>query len=241
MCSSTPCLSSARASSANSTGSRYSAAREGCAAPAIRCIATRADGTFEDVSAKAGVADPQGRFGMGAAWADFDGDGRPDLFVANDAGPNFLYRNTGNGTFVDVALQAGTALSEDGEEQGSMGVAVGDYDHSGGRAILVTNFSDEYNALYRHDKAFQFTDVSFASQTAARQPPVRRLGHAFRGLRQRRLARLLVVNGHVYPQVEQAGVPTRYRAAQAAVPQRPERHVHGNDVRPRVPLSVSPP
>jgi VCBS repeat protein len=89
---------------------------------------------------------------MGVAWSDVDGDGRPDLFVANDAGPNFLYKNNGNGTFVDVALQAGTALSENGKEQGSMGVAIADYDHSGGWSIFVTNFSDEYNALYRHDQ-----------------------------------------------------------------------------------------
>ena len=170
----------------------------------------KGDGTFEDVSAKASVADPQGRFGMGAAWADFDGDGRPDLFVANDAGPNFMYRNTGNGTFVDVALQAGTALSEDGKEQGSMGVAIGDYDHSGGWAILVTNFSDEYNALYRHDKAFQFTDVSFASQTARASIPYVGWGTHFVDYDNDGWLDVLVVNGHVYPQVEQAGVPIRY-------------------------------
>ena len=131
----------------------------------------RGDGTFEDVSEKAGVADQSGRFGMGVSWSDFDDDGHPDLFVANDAGPNFLYRNTGGGSFADVSLQSGTALSEDGKEQGSMGVAIGDYNHSGGWSIFVTNFSDEYNALYRHDKAFQFTDASFASQTAKASIP----------------------------------------------------------------------
>ena len=109
----------------------------------------KGDGTFEDVSMKAGVADEDGRFGMGVVWSDFDGDGRPDLYVANDTAANYLYKNNGNGTFVDVALQAGTALSEDGKAQGSMGVAVGDYDHSGGSSIFVTNFSNEYNALYQ--------------------------------------------------------------------------------------------
>ena len=109
---------------------------------------------------------------MGAVWSDFNGDGRPDLYVANDAGPNYLYMNNGNGTFTDVALQAGTALSEDGKEQGSMGVAIGDYNHSGSWSIFVTNFSDEYNALYRHDKALLFTDVSFASQTAKPSIPL---------------------------------------------------------------------
>ena len=77
----------------------------------------RGDGTFEDVSEKAGVADPAGRFGMGVAWSDFDGDGRPDLFVANDAGPNFLYRNTGRGTFADVACRAAPRSARTGKSR----------------------------------------------------------------------------------------------------------------------------
>lgn len=170
----------------------------------------RGDGTFEDVSTSAQVADPGGRFGMGVAWSDFDGDGRPDLYVANDAGPNFLYKNNGNSTFVDVALQSGTALSEDGKEQGSMGVAVGDYDHSGGWSILVTNFSDEYNALYRHGKGFQFTDVSFASQTARASIPLVGWGAHFLDYDNDGWLDLLVVNGHVYPQVEGARPAARY-------------------------------
>ncbi|HET7221324.1 MAG TPA: CRTAC1 family protein [Vicinamibacterales bacterium] len=170
----------------------------------------KGDGTFEDVSTKAGVADPDERFGMGVAWSDIDGDGRPDLYVANDAGPNFLYRNNGNGTFVDVALQAGTALSENGKEQGSMGVAIGDYNHSGGWSIFVTNFSDEYNALYRRDKGLQFTDVSFASQTATPSIPLVGWGTHFLDYDNDGWLDLLVVNGHVYPQVERAGSATRY-------------------------------
>jgi enediyne biosynthesis protein E4 len=170
----------------------------------------KGDGTFEDVSVKAGVADSDRRFGMGAVWTDFNGDGKPDLYVANDAGPNYLYRNNGNGTFTDVALQAGTALSEDGKEQGSMGVAIGDYDHSGGWSIFVTNFSDEYNALYRHDKAFQFTDVSFASQTAKPSIPLVGWGTHFLDYDNDGWLDLFVVNGHVYPQVERAGPATSY-------------------------------
>ena len=170
----------------------------------------RGDGTFEDVSVKSGVADPDGRFGMGAVWSDFNGDGRPDLYVANDAGPNYLYMNNGNGTFTDVALQAGTALSEDGKEQGSMGVAIGDYNHSGSWSIFVTNFSDEYNALYRHDKALQFTDVSFASQTAKPSIPLVGWGTHFLDYDNDGWLDLLVVNGHVYPQVERAGLATSY-------------------------------
>ena len=171
----------------------------------------RRDGSFEDVSTKAGVADSAGRFGMGVAWRDFNGDGRPDLFVANDAGPNFLYKNNGDGTFVDVALQAGTALDENGKEQGSMGVAIGDYNHTGRWSILVTNFSDEYNAFYRHDQVFQFTDVSFASQTGRASIPYVGWGTHFLDYDNDGWLDLIAVNGHVYPQVEQAGRTTRYR------------------------------
>jgi enediyne biosynthesis protein E4 len=168
------------------------------------------DGTFEDVSVKAGVADPNRRFGMGVIWSDFDADGRPDLYVANDAGPNYLYKNNGDGTFTDVALQAGAALSEDGNEQGSMGIAVGDYDHSGGWSMLVTNFADEYNALYKHIKAFQFADVSFASQTAKSSIPWVGWGDHFLDYDNDGWLDVLVVNGHVYPQVERAGRTASY-------------------------------
>ena len=169
------------------------------------------NGTFTEVSARAGVADPSGRFGMGIAWSDFDADGRPDLFVANDSGPNFLYKNNGDGTFTDVGLQSGTALSEDGKEQGSMGVAIGDYNHTGQWSLFVTNFSDEYNALYRHEKAFLFTDVSFASQTAKASLPLVGWGAHFFDHDNDGWLDLLVVNGHVYPQVERPGLAASYR------------------------------
>lgn len=169
------------------------------------------DGTFTDVSREAGVADPAGRFGMGVAWSDFNADGRADLFVANDVGPNFLYRNNGDGSFTDVGLQSGTALSEDGESQASMGVAVGDYDHTGRWSIFVTNFSDEYNALYRHEKDFLFTDASFVSQTAKASLPMVGWGAHFFDYDNDGWLDLLAVNGHVYPQVEGAGLSTSYR------------------------------
>jgi hypothetical protein len=169
------------------------------------------DGTFTDVSVKAGVSDPSGRFGMGVAWNDFNGDGRQDLFVANDVGPNFLYRNNGDGTFTDVGLRAGVAFSEDGKEQASMGVAIGDYDHTGRSSIFVTNFSDEYNALYRHEKDFLFSDASFASLTARPSLPFVGWGAHFFDYENDGWLDLLVVNGHVYPQVEQAKLSTSYR------------------------------
>jgi hypothetical protein len=162
----------------------------------------RGNGTFEDVSTGAGVADAEGRFGLGVVWSDFDGDGRADLFVANDAGSNFLYRNLGTGAFAEVALLAGTAVDENGKDQGSMGVAVGDYDHSGGGSLFVTNFADEYNALYRHGRAFEFTDASRASRTASPGVPLVGWGTHFLDYDNDGWLDLLVVNGHVYPQVE---------------------------------------
>jgi hypothetical protein len=169
------------------------------------------DGTFTDVSVKAGVADAPGRYGMGVAWSDINDDGYVDLFVANDTGANYLYRNNGNGTFTDVGLASGTALSENGEAQASMGVAIGDYDHRGRWNILVTNFSDEYNTVYRHDKDFLFTDASYATQTAKASLPYVGWGTGFFDYDNDGWLDLLVVNGHVYPQVDRAGLATTYR------------------------------
>jgi hypothetical protein len=169
------------------------------------------DGTFSDVSVKAGVSDIAGRYGMGVAWCDFNEDGRVDLYVANDTGPNYLYRNDGNGTFTDVGLASGTALSENGAAQASMGVAIGDYDHRGRWNILVTNFSDEYNALYRHDKDLLFADASYATQTAKASLPYVGWGAGFFDYDNDGWLDLLVVNGHVYPQVDRAGLSTAYR------------------------------
>src|SRR5579862_1699976 len=86
---------------------------------------------------------PNHYFGMQGIWADYDNDGWPDLFVANDAGPNYLYRNKHDGTFEDVSLMSGTAVSGDGNEQGSMGVDFGDFDHDGKLDLFVTNFTQQ--------------------------------------------------------------------------------------------------
>jgi enediyne biosynthesis protein E4 len=169
------------------------------------------DGTFTDVSTPAGVSDAARRFGMGVAWCDFNGDGRIDLYVANDSGPNYLYRNNGDNTFTDVGLASGTALSEDGAEQASMGVTIGDYDHRGLWSIVVTNFSDEYNALYRHQRDFLFTDASYATRTAKASLPYVGWGTGFFDYDNDGWLDLLVVNGHVYPQVDKAGGESGYR------------------------------
>ena len=169
------------------------------------------DGTYSNVSVKTGVSDPDGRFGLGVVWTDIDGDGWPDLYVANDTGPNFLYHNNRNGTFTDIGFASGTAVGEDGQEQGSMGIAVGDYLHTGLLALFVTNFSDEYNTLYRHDAPLSYTDVSYAARLAAISVPYVGWGTGFFDYDNDGWGDLLVVNGHVYPQMENANVGSSYR------------------------------
>jgi len=161
------------------------------------------NGTFTDVSEKAGVADPRGYFGLGVAWFDDNQDGWPDLYVANDSTANFLYINQKDGTFKEAAFPMGVAVSEDGAEQGSMGVAVGDYDNSGRFSLWVTNFSEEYNALY-HNDGDHFTDVSFRSKTAAVSLPYVGWGNAFFDYDNDGFLDMVVVNGHVYPQLDKA-------------------------------------
>jgi hypothetical protein len=168
------------------------------------------DGTFTDVTRKAGVSDPEGRYGLGVVWTDVDGDGWQDIYVANDSGPNFLYHNKRDGTFEEIGFLAGCAVGEDGNEQGSMGIAVGDYLHTGRFAFFVTNFADEYNALYRHDEPLLFTDVSFQSGVARVMGPWVGWGTAFFDYDNDGWLDLMAVNGHVYPQVDSIPVGSRY-------------------------------
>ena len=159
------------------------------------------DGTFTDVSKKAGVSDPDGYYGMAIICSDFDEDGLVDIFVANDSVPNFLYRNNGDGTFKDIGFPSGTAVNENGSEQGSMGVTLGDYDHDGRLDLFITNFDDDYNTLYHNDGRGSFTDVSFATKVAAVSLPYVGWGTKFFDYDNDGWADLLVVNGHVYPQL----------------------------------------
>ena len=170
------------------------------------------NGKFSDVSEKAGVSDPRGYFGLGIAWFDFNDDGWPDLYVANDSTANFLYVNQKDGTFKEQAFPLGVAVSEDGAEQGSMGVTLGDYDHSGRFSLFVTNFSEEYNALY-HNDASHFSDVSFKSRTAPSSLPYVGWGDAFIDYDNDTWPDLIVVNGHVYPQLDKVklGASAGYR------------------------------
>ena len=168
-------------------------------------------GIFTNVSESAGVADPAGRFGLGVAWTDVDGDGWPDFYVANDTGPNFLYHNNHDGTFTDIGFQSGAAVDDDGIEQGSMGVAVGDFLHTGLLGIYVSNFSGEHGTLYRHDTPLGFTDISYPAKIAAVTTSYVSWGTEFFDCDNDGWLDLLVVNGHVYPQMENAKAGTSYR------------------------------
>lgn len=169
------------------------------------------DGTFTDVSKQAGVDDPKGLFGLTAVWTDIEGKGRPDLFVANDGEPNYLYRNDGNGHFTDVAEEAGIAVNQDGLEQANMGVSIGDYEHKGRFSILIAHFSDQYATLFRNDGDLNFTDASYAAGIAFPTRPYVGWGSAFVDLDNDGWVDYFMVNGHVYPQVNVAGAGTKYR------------------------------
>ncbi len=171
----------------------------------------RGDGTFEDVSKQAGVDDPHGFFGLTAVWAHLNGDGPPNLFVANDGEPNFLYVNDGHGHFSDVAYPSGVAVNQDGTEQANMGVALGDYMHSGRFSIAISHFSEEYATLYRNDGGMNFTDVSYPSGIARATTPYVGWGDAFIDLNNSGWLDFILVNGHVYPQVGASGIGTVYR------------------------------
>ncbi len=169
------------------------------------------DGTFTDVTKAAHVDDKPGYYGLGVAWSDFGNRGKQDIYIADDSTPNYLYRNDGKGVFTDVGLESGTAVSGDGSEQGSMGVAIGDYNHTGRFSIYVTNFADEFNTLYRNEGDYNFTDVSYDAGVAVPSLPFVKWGTVFADVDNDGWLDLLSVNGHVYPQVDSLPSGARYR------------------------------
>ena len=169
------------------------------------------NGTFTDVSKQAGVDDPEGRYGLTALWSDFNNDGKLDLFVANDGEANYLYQGDGAGHFEDVALLAGVAANADGLDQANMGVAVGDYLHTGRMSILISHFDVEYSALYRNDGGMNFTDVSIPSGIARGTQGYVGWGNAFVDFANSGWKDYFQVNGHVYPQIDSLHLPTKFR------------------------------
>jgi hypothetical protein len=169
------------------------------------------NGTFTDISKKAGVDDAVGYYGLGATWTDLNDDGWPDLFVANDATPNYAYINKRDGTFREEGLALGVAVDENGTEQGSMGISLGDYDRDGLLDLVVTNFSDQYNTIYHRNRDGTFTDLSRRTKTANASMPYVGWGTKFFDYDNDGWLDLFVANGHVYPQIEGAYPGGYYR------------------------------
>jgi len=169
------------------------------------------NGTCSDGSKQAGVDDPENLLGLTALWSDLNSDGKLELFVANDGGHNYLYQMEGNGHFAEVGYQAGVALDENGKALANMGVALGDYLHTGRFAIAITHFSDQYLELFRNDGDLNFTDVSNISRIARSTIHYVGWGDAFFDIDNDGWLDLIAVNGHVYPQIDQAKIGVYFR------------------------------
>ena len=159
------------------------------------------DGTFTDVSEKSGISKVKGSYLMTAVAADFDNDGWPDIYVACDSTPSFLFRNNHNGTFTDVGLESGVALNEDGMEQAGMGVGVGDYNLDGYLDIFKTHFADDTNILYRNDGKGNFDDVTIPAGLGVETRYIT-WGAGIVDLDNDGLPDLFAVTGNVYPEIE---------------------------------------
>ncbi len=172
----------------------------------------RGDGTFEEVSLKAGVHNDIGYYGLGVMWVDYDDDGWPDLLVANDSVPNYLYHNNHNGTFTDIGMLTGVALSGEGMELGNMGVDWGRlHDHTGRLSFFVTHFEEQPNSLYRNMGTKGFDDVSWTSGVGQPSYAYVGWGTAFFDMDNDTWLDILVANGHVYPQIDTLETGPRYR------------------------------
>ena len=189
------------------------------------------DGTFADVSEKAGIRKTTGTYGLGVLIADFDNDGWPDIYVANDSAPAALYHNNKNGTFTDVGVEAGCAFSVDGKPQAGMGVSAGDFDRDGWLDIFKTNFSGDTSTLYHNIGKAVFDDVTFPAGVGI---TTRWLGWGcgFFDADNNGWLDIFLVNGHVYPEVERLTTEAGY--AQRKVFYRNLENGHFEDVSEKV-------
>ncbi len=170
------------------------------------------NGVFEDVSQRSGIAAKNGR-SLGVAFADYDDDGLTDVFIANDAMPEFLFHNNGNGTFTERAMDAGVALSDDGKPFSGMGVDFRDYDNDGRPDILVTNLARQVYALYRNEGGGVFMNRSLSSGLATLSGSSSGWGIRFEDFDNDGWKDLIVAQGHVMDNVEQLDASLHYREA----------------------------
>ena len=177
-----------------------------------RCaLSHEGDGIFTDATQAVGVTDHYKRYGFTPLFSDFDRDGDQDLFVANDAGPNMFYRNQGNGTFAEEALETAVALLRKRDAQACMGAASADYDNDGDFDLYITNFALDYNTLYQNDGHGFFKDATGHRGLIYPTWPFVGWGTGFADFDNDGWQDLFVANGHVYPQVEQLERWASYR------------------------------
>ena len=166
------------------------------------------NGRFADVTVRAKVVDAPARYGFSVVFEDFNQDGKPDIFVANDSGANYLYLNAGDGTFRESALGSGVAFNSNGQSQANMGTAVGDYDNDGNIDLLTTTFSEDYFPLFRQTAPGFFDEVSAAAGLSAVTVPYLGWACGFTDFDNDGERDLWVANGHVYPNADKLGSTT---------------------------------
>ena len=199
---------------------RYQGMLVACGPPGLKggkniLFRNNGDGTFTDVSEPAGILKTEGTYGLGVVVADFDNDGWPDIYVANDSTSSALYKNNRDGTFSEVAIEAGVAYSADGKPQAGMGVAVADFDCDGNLDILRTNFAGDTSSLYRNTGKGIFEDQTFQSGLG-RVTRFLGWGAAFVDFDNDGWADILLCNGHVYPEVGESATESGYRQRKVA-------------------------
>ncbi len=197
-------------------GCLYSGVRVACGPMGLKpqhdlLYRNKRDGTFEQVSTAAGIQTGEAYFGLGVIFLDYNRDGLPDIYVANDATPANLWHNNGNGTFTDRGTAAGCAYNGDGREQARMGVDAGDYDRSGNQSIFTTNFSGETNSLFRNLGNGLFADVTEDAGLGAPSLPYLGWGTKFVDYDNDGWLDILAVNGHIYPEVDKYRLSYTYK------------------------------
>jgi hypothetical protein len=193
----------------------YKAIKVACGPPGLdggrnALLHNNGDGTFTDVSEKAGIWKSPGTYGLGVLVSDFDNDGWPDIYVANDSTSSALYKNNHDGTFTDVAIEAGVAYSADGKPQAGMGVSAGDYDGDGQLDIVKTNFAGDTSSLYHNLGNNFFEDMTFQAGLG-RNTRFLGWGAMFLDFDNDSWLDILLCNGHVYPEVSETAIEYGYR------------------------------